>query len=228
MNDRPNIDATGIFRPARQIPGWAEANREEAEYRNDAMLGLTDRICGLKIKPLTQRHLGWLDIFESPFLFDAPVEILLQIPGIELHVARFMWVLSPHFRPYNKLARRVYFWWYKRILYGKKTTAETIVTAIVKFMNDSLFDLKSETRGPRRKSYASGTSGLVYALCEKCGGLSPDPNAPNAAIDLPLNIIGQLLRQRLLFENPKARLSNRSEEKERAWLAELNASLKRN
>lgn len=228
MEPRPNIDCTGIFRPAQQIPGWAEASREETEYRSDAMLGLPTTICGLKVKPVTLRHLAWLDIYQSPFLIEAPAEVLLQIPEIHLHVARFMWVLSPRWRPHDRLARRLFFWRYKKTLYGKKVSAKEIVTAIVKFMNDSLYDLKSESRGPRRKSYASSTSGLVQLLCEKCGDLSPNPDAKNAAIDVQLNIVGQLLRQRLLMENPKAKLSNRAEETERAWLDGINANLKRN
>lgn len=229
------MDATGIFNPRTQIEGWEETAREEAEQRNDAMLGLTDTLCGLKVKPLTWRHLLWLDIYQSPFLYDAPADVLLLIPDIHLHIARFMWVLSPQWKPFSSLARRFFFWRYRKTLYGRKqmpgrgsSNTEEIVTAIVKFMDTSTWDLKSDSRGARRKSYYSAGAGIVHALCEKYGSVSPDPNAKNSALDVPVNIIGQLLRAHRRFENPKAQLSNRAEELERKWLAEYNEQLGKN
>jgi hypothetical protein len=65
-------------------------------------------------------------------------------------------------------------------------------------------------------------------LCHLYPSLSPDPTAPNAVIDLPLKIAGQLLRAHAKFENPKALLNNRTDVLEQNWLAELNENLKKN
>jgi hypothetical protein len=226
---RFKLDATGIFNPRERIPNYDAVAREETESRNDAMLGLAETICGLKVKPLTWRHLLWLDIYQSPFLMDATPELLLTIPDIHLHVARFMWVCSPGWKPFSKVARWIYFRRYRKTLYGRKNNTVEIVRAIHKFVDDSLWDLKADSGGgARRKSYYNGAAAIVHALCEKYGALSPDPLAKNSALDVPVKIIGQLLRVQLRAENPKALMSNRTDALERDWLADLNKNLRKN
>lgn len=223
------LDATGIFRPSERIPGYDAIARDEIDSRNDAMLGFEDDLCGLKVKPLTWRHLLWLDIYQSVFLWDLTPEQLIKVPDIHLHVARFMWVCSPKWKPFSKVARWIFFRRYRKTLYGKANNTEEIVKAIHKFVDDSLWDLKSDgSSGGSRKSYFSGAASVCHMLCEKYGSLSPDPKSMNAAIDLPLRIIGQLLRVSIKSENPKALLSNRTDELERQWLVELNKTFRKN
>ena len=220
--DPYKFDATGIFNPRLQVEGWEECAAAETESRNDSMLGLTDEICGLSVKPLTWRHLLWLDIYNSPFLSGAAVETLLQIPDIHLHVARFMWVCSPKWNPFGKLARWLYFRRYRKTLYGKKNNTLEIVSAIHKFVDDSTWDLRADAGNSIRRGYYSPAAGIVEFLCGKFPALSPDPDSDKAAIDLPVKIIGQLLRAHIRGENPKALMSNRTDELERNWLAEVN------
>ena len=224
-------DACGVFNPARQVPGWQETALAEAEARNDAMIGLADTICGLPVKPLTWRHIQWLEIYQSPFLAQASPEQLSGLPDIHLHVARFMWVLSPQWRPYSRWRRALFFRRYRRRLYGRKTKVDEIVRTIHKFMSDSLWDLTSIARRGGR-NYFSSCASMVHLLCSKYGSLSPDPDAPNAAIDLPLNIAGQLVRAVISAELPPREASvllcNRTEQLERDWLAKKNEELKRN
>jgi len=241
-------DCLGILRPQDEVPGWQEIARREVEARGDAMLGLPEDICGLKVKPLTFEHLQWLDIYQSPFLSAAPVEVLLTLPDIHLHVARFMWVLSPEWKPFNKLAQKIYFWRYRRTLYEKKSVVptfrkwlrcplpvaaksntETIVTAIHQFMDDSTWDLRADGDRVARKSYYSQCAAVVRALCKATNGaVSPFPAAPNAAIRLPIRIVSQLLRATARSYDSKTPMSNRCDELERDWIAELNAQLKKN
>ncbi len=221
------MDATGWFNPRAQIPGYDEVAHAEAEQRTDAMLGLGDTLCGLKVKPLTWRHLLWLDIYNSAFLTSAPPEVLLQLPDIHLHIARFMWVLSPQWKPFSGFWRWVYFRRYRKTLYGRKNNTAEIVRAIHTFVTDSTWDLRADGGGHARKSYYSVAAAVVRVLCEKCPAISPNPGAPNAAIDLPVNIIGQILRAAARAQDPKALMSNRTDELERAWLAEQNKQLRR-
>lgn len=234
---RFELDACGVFNPRLQVAGWAEAAAAENDGRNDAMLGLDESICGLAVKPLAWRHLLWLDIYNSPFLLDAPADLLLQIPDIHLHVARFMWVLSPAWWPFRRQAtggwnyaarKKLYYMRYAWALYGRPNNTEEIVRAIVQFMDDSVYDMKSGSKGPRRKSYYSAAAGVVRALCKENGSLSPDPNAPNAAIDVSLKIVGQLFRASIRQADPKALLTNRTDDLERQWLEEYNRRLNRN
>jgi hypothetical protein len=182
----------------------------------------------LKVKPLTWRHLLWLDIYQNAFLTSLTPDQLLQVNDIHLHVARFMWVLSPRWKPYSKFAHWRFNRLYKKTLYGRKNNTAEIVSAIHQFFEESIFDLKSESRGPQRKSYYSNATACAHALCHLYPSLSPDPTAPNAVIDLPLKIAGQLLRAHAKFENPKALLNNRTDVLEQNWLAELNENLKKN
>jgi hypothetical protein len=231
--DRPQpseaaLRACGYFNPQAQIENYADTAAAEAEARKDAMLGLPETLCGQPVRPLTWRHLLWLDIYNSPFLMDAKPEILAEIVGIELHIARFLWVTSPDWRPYGRLARKLHFLKYRWRMYRRGVKAVDVVTAIVKFMDDSLWDLKNDSPGHRRKSYYSTAAAVVHALCDKYGALSPHPYSPHAAIDVPLRIVGQLLRVRMRSDDPKALLSNRTDELEREWLRQENEKLKRN
>lgn len=224
----PPASACGFFNPRAEIPGWAAAAAAEEESRKDAMLGLPEAICALPVRPLTWRHLLWLDIYQSPFLLDCPAETLLGIPDLDLHIARFMWVLAPHWKPYGGLRRKIHFWQYRRRLYRNDTKLAEITRAIHAFMEESLFDLKSNSSRGRRKSYYSPAAGMMHALCSTYGGLSPDPDSGRAAIDLPLKIVGQLLRARIRQEDPKALLDNRTDALERKHLEELNRKIRGN
>lgn len=241
--DKFKIGPCGIFDPRKQIEGYDAVAREEAEGRNDGMLGLCESICGLPVRPLTFRHLLWLDIYQSVFLMKMDPAVLARLPDIHLHVARFMWVLSPGWRPYSRVRKWLFYRRYKRVLYGRRakmpgstsgkmpaatTNTERIVKEIAAFMDGSTWDLLADAGRNNRKSYFSGAAAIVNALCEAYGGLNPNPAGPNAAIDMPLRMVGQLLRARIRAENPKALMSNLTDKLEQDWLAEVNRQLKQN
>ena len=228
MPDQPKIDACGFFNPREQIPGYDDAQASTDEMRNDAMLGLPEEICGLTVLPLTPRHLNWLDIYASPFLYRISPEDLLQRPDIALHIARFLWVVSPQFSPFSSWRRKFFFLKYRRTLYGCKTMVDDAVKSIFKYIDEAFQDLKSGSGSVERKSYYSTAALLTHLLCERYGGLSPDPNAPNAAMDVPLKVSSQLFRAHRRINDPKAPLDNPTDQMERDWLIEYNKSLKRN
>jgi hypothetical protein len=216
-------DALGLFEPHKQIAGWNELAGEEAELRNDAMLGLPEHICGFKVKPLCYRHVLWLTIFQNIFLASFPPDELMTFPEIHLHIARFIWVLSPTFKPHDEASRNKFFADYN----VKKEAINTkeIVTAILQFMDDSTYDLRMSDGVVSTKTYCSPCASVVNALCSIYSGVSPFPDAPKSALDLPLKIAGQLLRAHIKANNPKASFRNRVDDLESDWLKELNKEL---
>ena len=216
-------DACGVFNPRQQIAGWTDAEAQESEYRNDAMLGLPEDICGFPVKALSYRHVLWLTIFQNIFLASFTVEELMTFPEIHLHVARFMWILSPDFTPRDGAKRDAFFHDYNEK--SRQINAKAIIAEIIKFMDDSTYDLRMNDGSGSSKSYCSPCASVVHALCSIYSGVSPFPDAPNAAIDLPLKITGQLLRAHIKSNNPKASFTNRTDTMEANWLAELNRQL---
>jgi hypothetical protein len=176
------------------------------------------------VKPLTFRHVLWLDIYQNVFLSGAKPEQLLEFPEVHLHIARFMWTLSPHFSPFSTVRRWWHFRSYKKL--SHKIKLDDAVKSICKFMDDSTFDLRTDGAS-NGKSYYSAAAAVVHSLCSLYH-LNPFPNGENAAIDLPLKIAGQLLRVHIKSNNPKAGLNNRTDILEQHWLEELNRKLKEN
>jgi hypothetical protein len=221
-NTKSKADPCGIFNPRQQIAGWSDAAAEESELRNDAMLGLDETICGFTVKPLCFRHILWLNVHANIFLAAFTPEELMTFPEIHLHVARFMWIFSPQFSPFDAKARESFFDGYNEK--AKAINALEVIKAILKFMDDSTFDLRMD--GPTSlKSHYSSCAGVVHALCSIYSGVSPFPNAPNSALDMPLQIAGQLLRVHIKGQNPKATLNNRADVLEQKWLEDLNRQL---
>jgi hypothetical protein len=216
-------DACGIFNPLKQIEGWSDVAAEESELRNDAMLGLPEDICGFKVKPLTYRHILWLTIYQNIFLASYTPDELMSFPEIHLHIARFIWVLSIGFKPFDTAEKDLFFEQYNK----RATQIDTkkIITEILKFMDDSTFDLRISESSDLTASYCSPCASVVNALCSVYSGISPLPDAPNSALDLPLKIAGQLLRAHIKSNNPKTHFKNRTDVLEQQWLTDLNREL---
>ena len=114
----------------KDIPGLAEkladARRREAELRDLPFLGVDLDIGGVAVKQITPRHWLYLDAAGVPFFCAEAMN--------PVHVALFLWILSPKFRPGDIAARDAFLLEIVNVDYA------AAVKAIGEFVDDAFLD----------------------------------------------------------------------------------------
>jgi hypothetical protein len=211
-------------------PGFAMAARRESELRTIPFLGLNEKLCGHEVRPLTLRHVLWLELCKSPFLTRLPPEILVTKPGIEHDVTNFLWIVSPRFKAGNARRRKKFNREFSDVV---KLKIDDAVTQIVEFVGEAWLDAGEGDPGDR-SYYATATVitgifckhfGLGIDAWENCAGrnlirrLTGKPNP----LDIPLKIAFQMLRLTQRWQNPEAPLENKlSDAAIENWMRETN------
>jgi hypothetical protein len=71
------------------IPGYADAVKQERFIRTAAFAPILERVCGVLVNPLTFQHLAMLETCGSPFVCGGPISIM--------DVGAFLWIVSPEY-----------------------------------------------------------------------------------------------------------------------------------
>jgi hypothetical protein len=202
--------ALGIFRP-EEVTGLAESKVDELFHWDAAFLGLNETILGFKVKPLCARHLVFLSVVQSPFLINVPMEFFCVLPGIDIHIKRFMWIVSPTFKPQSRIRRNLFFLAYRLFAWQKLDTA---VKAILDYINEAMRDY---AKSGSKENFCSCAADTVHFLCNEYHFTMEQ------ALDCPLKIVFQLAQCSRRSKGIK--ISKRSDTIISEWLAEENKKL---
>ena len=232
------------------FPGYAEAVAQENLVRGVACLGLNERICGLEVRPLTAWHVRWLMLNRSPFLGKYPAAMLCAKPDIVDDIMRFLWIVSPLYKPGSKPTagwrRRV--WPSARDRFNRryspivKQKLDQVVAEILQYMDEAYLDAGEGSTG--EKSYYEFEIAVAHEMHEVYGlpidfwvrppgllGWLRDAwrnwNGQVNPIHIPLKIVFQLRKCRQKWNDPKALLTNRSEMLISKGLEKINADFQR-
>jgi hypothetical protein len=235
---RPFLDA--------DFPGYAEAVARENIIRSAACLGLNEKICGLEVKPLTAFHVRWLVLTRSPFMSKFPIDALVEKTGIVNDVTNFLWIVSPMFKPGSMTAGKLKRWFdkitFRRFenprdkfnrLYSPvlKERADVICKAIQEYMDEAYIDAEESTPSASNdKSYWAFEIGIAHEMYEHYRyriDFWNNPPAEKNPVHVPLKLIFQLRKFRAKWSDPKALVTNRSEQLISEGLARINAIAKR-
>jgi hypothetical protein len=197
-----------------QIPGRAKAIAQETAMRERAFLPLCHAICGVRVVPLTLRHLTLLHAVASPLLicggagdlaacaqylwFVSTENLLpsLQVSEREVRAARNAWAL----RIWPRLTRR-----------GRKLGS--LLKAIAAHVQDAMFDIPSgggSSDAPVTHfcaavidEFASAYSWPIQVLDAR-----GQPVHAGGILDIPFSQLVQIRRSRTLRTIPGATLAN--------------------
>lgn len=175
------VKALGLFNPD-EVPGLKDAQKEENFFWDSAFLGLSEKICGFYVKPLTVRHLIYLQTVNSPFLLRAPMELFLELPGIANHMQRFMWIVSTGFNPTSSFRRELFYLFYRAFFV--RNPAPQAILEICEYINEAFADLIKT--GHPQSSYCSVAASCIDLLAHEYGW------PLEKCMDTPLKIIFQL------------------------------------
>jgi hypothetical protein len=81
-----------------QIPGYREAVEREGLIRVLSYIPVSERICGIQVKPLTLEHVAMLEAIGSPFVSGGAV--------FPHDIAAALWILSRDYKPDARWRRR--------------------------------------------------------------------------------------------------------------------------
>jgi hypothetical protein len=170
-----------------EIPGFAEAVQEEQSWRDAPFLELHTAICGVKILPMTPRHLLILSGIESPVLFSASFGEYCPLKDI----AVFLWVLSPEFE-IGKRRKEKRFLKSCRKLDGFKAIAE-----ISKYLEKTFFDAPGGGSG-KSWGHMSWCAYLITTISSEFGWTRSE------VMNCPLRILHQLRNCITQKKDPRA------------------------
>lgn len=240
----------GFFDPRKEVRGYSQAAALLEELRNDSLLDLGETLCGFPVKALNGRHLLWLQLVDSPFMYKLTVEELCAQPGIHADIARFVRIVADRYSVTQRrwrapwlptFGRWLFFWRYRRILYRSRLKFSwrkwlfsrryrdlrhrrklklNIMVSRILTWIDESLHDLKSGGGGFHTDYCVGAV-LVHALCHSYG-CSPMPDADNSALNVPLKIAGQLFRVQTRMNNPKATLHNRTDDLLAQYLNDVN------
>lgn len=139
------------------IPGLAEAmakaKQKQFRIRENALLGLSHDLCGIKVRTMTIRDYVLLDRTDSPFI--------RRISPTLAELALFLWILSPAFAkwcepkgwrkwfPFLQPMAAFLHGWKVKHKFGKKIpeTSEPIVLKCFEYIDHMFFDAPPALRG---------------------------------------------------------------------------------
>lgn len=135
-----------------EIPGYREAIDRERNVRENAFLGLRERICGFPVEPITLRHLIILRGIESPFVNGGECN--------KAECARFLWVMRPGFvaNPPGPFRR-----WLHCQQVRRKSLLD-LVPGIHGFIDGQFQDAPGTSQAGYRVQYYSEAAGCVDLL----------------------------------------------------------------
>lgn len=194
----------------REIPGWREAVERENAVRDESFLGLTETLCGIEVLPLSAYHFLILEAVHSPFVCGG-------VPN-EVDIARFLWIVSPQFRPTTTRADRKLRDKFIRRL--SNLDWEQSVKAITTYTEDAFQDSPG-SRGGSQASYWSWIAGLVDFIASAYGWTERD------IIDIPLKRAFQYVRL-IKSRESEAIHFNRSDTVRGEWLRKVNEKAGKN
>ena len=187
------------------IPGYAEAVKEEQHNRDIAFLVSPPPICGVPIVHMSLRHWSMLIGCRNRFIHGERPEA-----G---DVAMFLWFLSPDYAAGDNAAR-------------EKFVAERVrpldfgaaVKEIFGYLARVFQDIPSSNgKAGDSKSYTAPVASMVDLLAHEYGWTD------ETILTLPLSRLFQYLRRIEKRNDPKAMQFNRSEQFVSRWLQERTA-----
>lgn len=205
------------------FPGYREAVERESIVRGASCLGISERICGFEVKPLTAFHIRYLLLVESPFVYSFPrgkwiecVKAFCLRETIAADIMRFFWIISPFFQPVPKKhwllksPRQKFELVYSGVV---KIPLDRLLLEILEYMDEAWIDSDS---GPADdKSYFAFEVSIAEELHEHYGYRIDfwNPNCPadNNPIHVPIKLILQFRKCRQKMSDAKAIVTNKSE-----------------
>ena len=216
------------------FPGYVEAVARENNVRAAACLGLTERICGVEVLPLTARMVRLLAVCNSPHLMRSiKPEVLATRPGIHADAVAFLWIVSPKFKAGNLKARARFL---KSIRHVYKLPMDVVCKEIAEYLDEAYLDAGHPDI--TEKSYYAFEISIVNGL-HRAWGLPVDFwenhwlrnlirrfSGKPCPLDVPLKIIWQNQKEQARHANAQTTLSNESDKKLADGLAALNQKMK--
>jgi hypothetical protein len=197
---------------------YAEAVERENDVRDLAFLGQPESIFGVEVRPLTSRHILWLQLTRSPLLTGAPVE-LPMVPGI---IAQFLRIIINHENTKTQNSKlktqnsfKLIDSFIAKSIKGKKLPE--LVMAIKGHLDEAFMDAPG---GKPSRAYYSRITPLVHFLC------SEENLTIEQALDTPLKVVFQLMKVCRQQNNPKCLLFNPSDNITAQWLKSEDGSQK--
>lgn len=112
------------------IPGYREAVERENNVRDNAFLGIAEKICGIEVFSMTPRHFLILDGIGSPFVTGGSI--------LPEEVVRFLWIMSPRFRIVRSFHDWIARWRFAASC--RKLNWETSIKAIFAYLEETFMD----------------------------------------------------------------------------------------
>ena len=186
------------------IPGYREAIKREGDVRDASFLDLTTSICGVEIRQMTPRDLLILDGVGNPLVVGG-----LPTPA---HVAQFLWLLSPKFKPNSKGRQWIFTAGIRRINYI------AAVRDCRKYVADTFMD--SPGSSGESYPYASWCAHMVANIALHFGWTH------EVVLSTPLKQLFQYLKCIRRHNDPKAPMHNPSDKCKGDYLRLLNGRSK--
>jgi hypothetical protein len=182
---------------------YREAVEREGDIRDLAFLGQPEAISGLEVRPLTSRHVLWLQLARSPFLTNGQVEFEL-VPATIEQFLRIVITDSIHAPADDKridklLADKV-----------RSNGLVELVMGIKEYLDEAFIDAPTGKPG---RLYYSRVAPIASFLCETTG------QNIEQALSTPLKVAFQLMKVHRQKNIPKCILFNPSDNITSRWLA---------
>lgn len=189
-----------------EIPGYAEAVREEQHNRDIAFLVSPAPICGVPIVHLSLRHWSMLIGCKNRFIHGDRPEA-----G---DVAMFLWFLSPDYVAGDNAARDKFV--SERV---RPLEFGAVVREVYAYLARVFQDIPNSNSkgGGDSKSYTAPVASMVDLLAHEYGWTD------ETILTLPLARLFQYMRRIEKRNDPKAMQFNRSEQFVSRWLQERTA-----
>lgn len=174
-----------------EIPGYAEAQKQEREARDLAFCDWPVPLCGLSVRQFTLTHLLILGNCDNAFVSGG-------VPEAE-DVAFFLWVVSPDYVPNDVRTRNRFL---KRV--ARKVKFFAAIAEINDYLKDAFQDSPQGT-GVQSKAYTSFAATYCDLFASEYGW------DDSLTMRKPIARLFQLYRRIQKRTNPKAVLFNSSD-----------------
>lgn len=183
------------------IPGYADAVRNEARIRDIAFLAWPIPLCGVKVRQFTPRHLILLDHCQNAFVCG-------QQPALA-DILEFMWFVSVDYSLDH--AER------DRFLVSWQETASALkpIEEINEYLADAFHDAPMRQGGGMAKAYTAPMAAIVDILASSYGW------DDDKILEMPIARVFQYLRRIQKRTNPNTILFNRSDKAISDWQARM-------
>lgn len=185
-----------------KAPGYAEAVAREQQLREEAYLNAPSNICGVRVKQITPRLLGLLNVIQSPWTFGGQVT-----PGASI---QFLWTLANDFTDRSDEMRDWFTVNFVRRITEKEWDWEYVFDSIGEFVDDTFMD--APTGGTESTPYASTTAWLEVRMRKFMGWDS------ETTLNTPLRRIYQLLRCEQIMDGDRTIVNKYSDAANDAWI----------